>query len=139
MEPGIGRRGGTDTFADDGHRLLRRGPSAHRSSWSRPMDTDVCSTFARMPRQHPVSAARRGYGDRTNGSSRHPSLLVRWFEGPGRLPCQRVDLTSASAWDPKNPVPPRASGNAEVASTTRTSPIPLRSHLLGAPLGAHSR
>jgi hypothetical protein len=37
---------------------------------------------------------------------------------------------------PKNPVPPRASGNAEVASTTSTPPPIPRSLLLCAPLGA---
>jgi hypothetical protein len=51
---------------------------------------------------------------------------------PGAPLAQRRGLV------PKNPVPPRASGSADVVSTTSTPPPGSRSHLLCAPPGARS-
>jgi hypothetical protein len=127
--------------------------SAH---WSRSVSTNGCSMVARMPRYGPalpgiVSEAQiRATGQ--NGSSWHVLALLNSSsrqinkQSSGLLICgcndagypmpvtrrYRRGLLSSTA--PKNPVPWRASGNAEVVSTTSTPPPVPRSLLLCAPL-----
>ena len=59
------------SFADDPHGLSRLRLRALRSQWSRPMHTDGCSMFARMPRYAPAASGIRS-------APRIPAIGQKW-------------------------------------------------------------